>query len=199
MSTLNDQMFRFSNLFKNAFSPSLRISSGEPRIFPTSGFKIDPISHPLEEDNWRWYTPELFYPVRISDVLQSKYQILYKLGYGATSTVWMCRDLKEAKSQLISFPPTPTRLHVPSRNEYVCMKSMVSDYPSVKCEIRAYDALSAASNASNSTGKMYVRHALDHFKWVSNYSRLSTIFVRARRSSTGVSILRLYTVRGAHS
>lgn len=55
-------------------------------------------------------------------------------------------------------------LHTPSRNEFVCMKSMVSDYFSVEREIRAYDALSAASNASNAPGKKYVRHALDQFK-----------------------------------
>jgi len=55
-------------------------------------------------------------------------------------------------------------LHTPSRNEFVCMKSMVSNYSSVEREIRAYDALSAASNASDAPGKQYVRHALDQFK-----------------------------------
>jgi hypothetical protein len=55
-------------------------------------------------------------------------------------------------------------LHTPSRNEFVCMKSMVSNYSSVEREILAYDALSAASNASDAPGKQYVRHALDQFK-----------------------------------
>jgi len=54
--------------------------------------------------------------------------------------------------------------HAPSRNEYVCLESMVSDYFSIEREINAYDALSAASKASNAAGKKYVRHALDHFK-----------------------------------
>jgi len=41
---------------------------------------------------------------------------------------------------------------------------MVCDYYSVEREIRAYDALTTASNASNSPGKKYVRHTLDQFK-----------------------------------
>ena len=60
--------------------------------------------------------------------------------------------------------PQADHVHVPSRNEFVCMKSLVSDYFSVEREICAYDALSAASNASNAPGKNYVRHALDQFK-----------------------------------
>ena len=56
------------------------------------------------------------------------------------------------------------QLHAPSRNKFVCMKSMVCDYFSVEREIRAYDALTTASNASNSPGKEYVRHTLDQFK-----------------------------------
>ncbi|KDR66909.1 hypothetical protein GALMADRAFT_106079 [Galerina marginata CBS 339.88] len=98
----------------------------------------------LEEENWPWYTPQSFYPVRIGDVLHSKYQVLYKLGYGTTSTLWLCRDLH--------------------RNKYVCMKSMVNDYPSVQREIKAYEALSKVHKTSRSTGKHYVRQALDHFE-----------------------------------
>ncbi|KIM36880.1 hypothetical protein M413DRAFT_77652 [Hebeloma cylindrosporum] len=139
-------MSRFSatNLFKRALSPSLRNISSIPRTFPTSGFKVVPDSERLEEEKWKWYTPQSFYPVRIGDVLQSKYQVLYKLDYGTTSTIWVCRDL--------------------SRNEYVCMKSMVSDYSSVEREIHAYEALSAAAKSSDAPGKKYVRHALDQFE-----------------------------------
>jgi len=64
-----------------------------PREFPTTGFTKIPASETVEEENWPWYMPQSFYPVRIGDVLHSKYQVLYKLGYGTTSTIWMCRDL----------------------------------------------------------------------------------------------------------
>jgi hypothetical protein len=65
-----------------------------PRIFPATGFTTIPTSEMLEEENWPWYTPQSFYPVRIGDVVHSKYQVLYKLGYGTTATTWMCRDLQ---------------------------------------------------------------------------------------------------------
>src|SRR5260221_2896620 len=64
-----------------------------PRAFPTTGFTIIPASETVEEEHWPRYKPQSFYPVRIGDVLHSKYQVLYKLGYGTTSTIWMCRDL----------------------------------------------------------------------------------------------------------
>ena len=44
----------------------------------------------LEEENWPWCTLQFFY----RDVVHSKYQVLYKLGYGTTVTIWMCRDLQ---------------------------------------------------------------------------------------------------------
>lgn len=48
----------------------------------------------LEEESFSWYTPESFYPVRIEEVFNAKYQVLGKLGYGSVSTAWLCRDLE---------------------------------------------------------------------------------------------------------
>lgn len=48
----------------------------------------------LEEEKLRGYSPDYFYPVRIGDVLRSRYQVVEKLGYGGHSTVWLCRDLQ---------------------------------------------------------------------------------------------------------
>ncbi|KAK3324416.1 kinase-like domain-containing protein [Cercophora scortea] len=36
-----------------------------------------------------------YYPVNIGDVYESKYQVLGKLGFGSTSTVWLARHLQE--------------------------------------------------------------------------------------------------------
>ncbi|KAF8076835.1 putative CDK4/6 [Lyophyllum atratum] len=115
-----------------------------PRLFPATGFTIITASEKLEEENWPWYTPQSFYPVRIGDVLHSKYQVLYKLGYGTTATVWICRDLH--------------------RDEYVCMKSMVCDYTSVQREIKAYETLTKVGKTNGSTGKKFVRQSLDQFE-----------------------------------
>ena len=68
-------------------TPAPRIVT--PRQFPTTGSTSIPSSENVEEENWPWYTPQSFYPVHIGDVLHSKYQVLYKLGYGTTATIWM--------------------------------------------------------------------------------------------------------------
>jgi hypothetical protein len=86
------------NLFKGRSTSVYSRSASQlrdvvPRAFPTTGFTIIPASETVEEEHWPWYTPQSFYPVRIGDVLHSKYQVLYKLGYGTTSTIWMCLDL----------------------------------------------------------------------------------------------------------
>jgi serine/threonine-protein kinase SRPK3 len=64
-----------------------------PRQFPTTGFEVIGNSRLVEEENWEWYKPEEFYPVRIGEVLNSQYQVVGKLGYGTYGTTWLCRDL----------------------------------------------------------------------------------------------------------
>lgn len=87
------------NILKR-FKPSayFRSASGTaavvPRLFPATVSTNIPTSEKLEEENWPWFTPQSFYPVHIGDVIHSKYQVLYKLGYGTTATIWMCRDLQ---------------------------------------------------------------------------------------------------------
>ncbi|KAL4875070.1 protein kinase [Aspergillus karnatakaensis] len=47
----------------------------------------------IEEENTPYYDPRLFYPACLGDVLNSRYQLAAKLGYGTNSTVWLARDL----------------------------------------------------------------------------------------------------------
>lgn len=35
-----------------------------------------------------------FYPVHLGEVIKARYRVIGKLGYGANSTVWLCRDLQ---------------------------------------------------------------------------------------------------------
>ena len=75
---------------RNAFTRS----ASPRRIFPNNGFKAISDVERMEEENWDWYKPDLFYPVHIGEVFQSRYQVLGKLGYGSRSTAWLCRDLR---------------------------------------------------------------------------------------------------------
>ena len=61
---------------------------------PTSSFKLVDNKYEIDEETLPWYKPEDFYPVRIGEVFQSKYQVVGKLGFGSVSTVWLCRDLQ---------------------------------------------------------------------------------------------------------
>lgn len=38
------------------------------------------------------YRPGGFHPVCYDDVFNARYRILRKLGFGASSTVWLCKD-----------------------------------------------------------------------------------------------------------
>ncbi|PYI04299.1 kinase domain-containing protein [Aspergillus sclerotiicarbonarius CBS 121057] len=64
-----------------------------PRQFPKTGFVKLESSEVIEEEDLPSYNVENFYPVYIGQVFNSRYQVVSKLGYGASSTVWLCRDL----------------------------------------------------------------------------------------------------------
>ena len=57
-------------------------------------FPVLKTTEKIEEERPPWYTPDRFYPVRIGEVLNSRYRVVGKLGFGAYSTVWLCRDLR---------------------------------------------------------------------------------------------------------
>jgi len=69
-------------------------SDSPPRQFSSSGFKLINTADKLEEENWEWYSAEAYYPVKLGEIVRSRYQVVGKLGYGAHSTVWLERDLR---------------------------------------------------------------------------------------------------------
>lgn len=63
------------------------------RVFPCAGWDIIDPSHKVEEELIPSYKSENFYPARIGEVFNHRYQVVGKLGYGSSATVWLCRDL----------------------------------------------------------------------------------------------------------
>ena len=50
-------------------------------------------AHKLEEKGFEDFATGKYYSVRIGDILASKYQVVGKLGFGVSSTIWLARDL----------------------------------------------------------------------------------------------------------
>ncbi|KAL3450420.1 kinase-like domain-containing protein [Aspergillus insuetus] len=130
-------------LRRNVVSPLRRsyVATTLPiRQFPTSGFETLKFSRKIEEEVLPLYKPENYYPVFIGQVLASRYQVVSKLGYGNSSTVWLCRDLLEDGYFTLK---VCTRGHKPSH------------------EIAVSDHL---KNAQDHPGKKMVRLVLDSFE-----------------------------------
>jgi len=66
------------------------------REFPSSGFEIIDPSQIVEEERLPFYDHNDYYPMRIGEVIENRYQVVAKLGYGTSSTVWLCHDLRYA-------------------------------------------------------------------------------------------------------
>lgn len=77
--------------------------SSQPLRFPSSGFKVIASSISVEEESIPNYKAQRYYPVRIGEVFNKRYQVTGKLGYGSSSTVWLCRDLRYEDSSFYDF------------------------------------------------------------------------------------------------
>jgi hypothetical protein len=81
-----------------------------PRIFANPNFVRIPTNHKVEEETLPDYLPARYYPVRIGEVFVDRYQVVGKLGFGASSTVWLAHDLRYFKIKpglLQSVKPIP--------------------------------------------------------------------------------------------
>jgi serine/threonine-protein kinase SRPK3 len=46
---------------------------------------------PFEEEREVGF--EMFYPMTLGEVINKKYKVVAKLGFGSASTIWCCRNL----------------------------------------------------------------------------------------------------------
>lgn len=89
-TTTTPQQLRLKHVTASTTSPA--------RIFGTSAFadtgfdKYRPEIVEVEEERFPGYVAERYYPVHIWETFQSRYKVITKLGFGASSTIWLCRD-----------------------------------------------------------------------------------------------------------
>ncbi|KAJ7128102.1 kinase-like domain-containing protein [Mycena filopes] len=68
-----------------------------PKDFSNPHFPRISASELVEEECLSDYLATRYYPVRIGELLASRYQVVGKLGFGVTSTVWLARDLTDCR------------------------------------------------------------------------------------------------------
>ncbi|EFY86566.1 hypothetical protein MAC_07428 [Metarhizium acridum CQMa 102] len=66
-----------------------------PRVYSNPNFIRIPPEQKVEEETLPDYLPARYYPVQIGEVFADRYQVVGKLGFGATSTVWLAHDLSQ--------------------------------------------------------------------------------------------------------
>ncbi|KAG5974773.1 hypothetical protein E4U58_002595 [Claviceps cyperi] len=75
-----------------------------------------------EEETLPSYEAGLFYPARIGEVIRDQYQVIAKLGYGASSTIWLALDLLTARYVVLKVHVT----HVPHLRELEVLQYLKS-------------------------------------------------------------------------
>ncbi|KAG6354358.1 hypothetical protein INS49_004375 [Diaporthe citri] len=110
------------------------------RVFPSSGFHKFAKSRRVDEESYSWYSPKEFFPVRIGELIRDRYQVITKLGYGTSSTSWLCRDLRG--------------------HRYVAIKVYAANQSQAKREIAAVKHLHEVLNnklVTNCGGAQFIR------------------------------------------
>ncbi|KAG6879435.1 hypothetical protein C0992_002701 [Termitomyces sp. T32_za158] len=116
------------------------------RVKDFSNEKFERISDSelVEEECFDGYKAGEYYPVRIGEVIASRYQVVGKLGYGRTSTVWLARDLKECRHVCLK----------------ICILSSILESYNLQ-ELAAYRRLE--NGPKNHAGRQAIRALLDEF------------------------------------
>ena len=88
-----------ASLFRHALK-SIRRVTYKPLVFPKEGIHSIPAEEKVEEETLPKYATTRYYSATIGQIFQNRYQVVGKLGFGVTSTVWLARDL-------VQVSPTP--------------------------------------------------------------------------------------------
>jgi hypothetical protein len=84
---------RLGSLATKSWLPIRRLRS-TARTFPVAGFDVIGQDQLVEEETIPEYRADNFYPVRLGEICNDRFQTVGKLGYGSSSTIWLARDLQ---------------------------------------------------------------------------------------------------------
>jgi hypothetical protein len=78
----------------SCFTTTTRKAS-QPVFLTNNGVSNQPRNDiEIEEETLPRYDPDKFLPVRVGDILHETYRVTAKLGFGTSSTVWLCSNVK---------------------------------------------------------------------------------------------------------
>ncbi|KAK2737832.1 hypothetical protein FQN57_007390 [Myotisia sp. PD_48] len=140
-----------------------------PIEFPASEFESIEISK-IEEETLPTYKAKRYYPAQIGQIINNRYQIVGKLGYGTTSTVWLCRDMQLA--------------------QHVELKICISEKTPNR-EIQIYKHLNFIQSQSDHCGKQYYRSLYDSFEITGPYGRHTCLV----HQQLGLSLFQVLDIR----
>ncbi|KUL84813.1 hypothetical protein ZTR_07267 [Talaromyces verruculosus] len=113
-----------------------------PRPFPsTTNLTLIDQTQLIEEETLPTYEAHRYYPIQQAEILNERYQVLAKLGYGVTSTVWLGRDLIEST--------------------YVVLKVYISLQEKTNRELDIYTHLNSIKTPH--PARRFIRKLLNHF------------------------------------
>ncbi|PLB54592.1 kinase-like protein [Aspergillus steynii IBT 23096] len=98
----------------------------------------------IEEETIPGYIAGRYYPTRIGEIFKNRYQVVSKLGFGASSTVWLARDMEYRR--------------------YVTLKIFIKSTSmgqQLDDELKIYKRIEGASRKH--PGRKYIRSLLDYF------------------------------------
>lgn len=134
---------------------SIRQFSSTAHILPTGT--------PIEEETLPHYKPAHYYPIKIGDLYHTRYEVTGKLGYGAYSITWLCRDLQYALPSPIDSNRALTS-HESRINNYAVLKASTTlpNHPTAAYrELRVYKHLAQVDPSH--PGRSLIRELYDSF------------------------------------
>ncbi|KAL3449833.1 kinase-like domain-containing protein [Aspergillus insuetus] len=112
--------------------------------------KLLPAANLVEEEHTPYYRPQPFYPVRLCEILNNRYQVAAKIGWGTSSTMWLARVFHQWRWL---------------QARYVAIKVNANNYASQECaekELRITEHITRAN--TQHIGRNFVAKFLDSFR-----------------------------------
>ena len=110
-----------------------------------------PAEVPIEEETLPFYEVEQFYPVHTGEVVNDRYRVTGKLGYGAYSTSWLCRDLRRRQKHVVLKVSTSLRKFPTATDRefkiYEHLAKIESAHPGQSLIRELYDSFELAGQA----------------------------------------------------